>query len=49
MRFSFEYCSRLSDLGQYKYNPNKEQNFGAISCECLDSDKNIYNDKERRK
>ena len=42
-----EYCSRLSDLGQYKYNPNKEQNFGAISCECLDSDTNIYNDKEK--
>ena len=42
-----EYCSRLSKDGQYKYNPNKEQNFGAISCDCLNTDKNEYKMKEK--
>lgn len=38
-----EYCSRLSKSGQYKYNPNKNQNFAAISCRCLDEN-NVYKD-----
>jgi hypothetical protein len=33
-----EYCSRLSDSGQYKYDANKSQNFAAIGCSCLNSD-----------
>ena len=37
-----EYCSRLAKEGQYQYNKNKEQNFAAISCRCLDTKKNIY-------
>ena len=37
-----EYCSRLAKTGQYQYNPYKEQNFGAISCECLNTDTNVY-------
>ena len=37
-----EYCSRLSKSGQYKYNSNKEQNFAAIGCDCLDKDNNVY-------
>ena len=38
-----EYCSRLSETGKYKYDANKNQNFGAISCVCLDKEYNIYN------
>ena len=37
-----EYCSRLAQSGQYVYNPNEDQNFAAISCRCLDKNKNIY-------
>ena len=37
-----EYCSRLAKTGQYQYNKNKEQNFAANSCRCLDQDKNVY-------
>ena len=36
-----EYCSRLAKSGQYKYDPNKNQNFAAIGCKCLDKE-NIY-------
>ena len=39
-----EYCSRLAEAGQYQYNPFIEQNFSAISCECLDKEKNVYKD-----
>ena len=39
-----EYCSRLANSGQYKYNQNIEQNFSAISCECLDQKSNEYKD-----
>ena len=38
----FEYCSRFAKEGKYQYNKNKEQNFAAISCRCLDTKKNIY-------
>ena len=41
-----EYCSRLAKSGQYKYNPNIEQNFGAISCRCLKQDENVYLNSE---
>ena len=37
-----EYCSRLSNSGQYKYDPNKEQNFAAIGCRCLFPNSNSY-------
>ena len=37
-----EYCSRLSNSGQYKYDPNKDQNFAAIGCRCLFSNSNSY-------
>jgi len=36
-----EYCSRLSKSGQYKYNANKNQKFGAIGCKCLNT-KGVY-------
>ena len=42
-----EYCSRLAKSEKYKYNPNKEQNFAAISCRCLDIEKNVYKKKEK--
>ena len=32
-----EYCSRLGNEGKYKYDPNKEQDFAAIGCDCLNS------------
>ena len=44
-----EYCSRLAQSGQYKYNPNIEQNFGAISCECLIEDTNVYKKDTKKK
>lgn len=31
-----EYCSRLADSGQYKYDPNKDQKFIALGCSCID-------------
>ena len=37
-----EYCSRLANSGQYKYDPNKEQNFAAIGCRCLFPNSNSY-------
>ena len=39
-----EYCSRLSESGKYKFDPNKEQNFIALGCSCL-TKKNVYEDK----
>ena len=38
-----EYCSRLSESGKYKFDPNKEQNFIALGCSCLNK-KNVYKD-----
>jgi hypothetical protein len=32
-----EYCSRLSQNGQYQFNPKIEQNFIALGCSCLKS------------
>ena len=40
-----EYCSRLAKSGQYKYNSDKEQNFAAISCRCLNQSENVYEDE----
>ena len=37
-----EYCSRIAKSGQYKYDPNKNQNFAALSCRCIKSKENIY-------
>ena len=37
-----EYCSRIANFGKYKYDPTKEQNFGAIGCQCLNKDDNLY-------
>ena len=37
-----EYCSRLGNTGKYKYNQNQQQNFAALTCECLNN-KNEYN------
>ena len=36
-----EYCSRLAESGQYKYDPNKDQKFIALGCSCINS-KNKY-------
>ena len=38
-----EYCSRLSQSGKYKFNPNIEQKFIALGCSCLKSN-NVYKD-----
>jgi hypothetical protein len=38
-----EYCSKLSQYGQYQFNPKIEQNFIALGCSCLKSD-NTYKD-----
>ena len=38
-----EYCSRLSESGRYKFNPQIEQNFIALGCSCLKSS-NEYKD-----
>ena len=37
-----EYCSRLSKSEKYKYDPNKDQNFAALGCKCLNEKKNVY-------
>ena len=39
-----EYCSRLAQSEKYKYSPKTEQNFGAINCSCIDTDRNVYKD-----
>ena len=41
-----EYCSRLSESGQYKYDPNEEQKFAALGCSCLNNNqyKNTISD-----
>ena len=36
-----EFCSRLAKNTQYVYDPTKEQNFAAISCDCIDGN-NMY-------
>ena len=36
-----EYCSRLANTEKYGYEPNKDQNFAAISCKCIDNS-NVY-------
>ena len=41
-----EYCSRLAKSGQYKYNSDKDQNFAAISCRCLNKNENEYQKKD---
>jgi len=38
-----EFCSRLSESGKYKFDPNAEQDFIAIGCSCLNK-KNKYKD-----
>ena len=38
-----EYCSRLANSGQYKYDANKQQTFVALGCDCITS-KNEYKD-----
>ena len=38
-----EYCSRLANSGQYKYDANKQQTFAALGCDCISS-KNEYKD-----
>jgi hypothetical protein len=38
-----EYCSRLANSGQYKYDANKQQTFVALGCGCISS-KNEYKD-----
>ena len=38
-----EYCSRLAKSGKYKFDANKEQDFIALGCECLDKN-NDYKD-----
>ena len=38
-----EFCSRLANSGQYQYDPNKQQTFAALGCECINS-KNEYKD-----
>ena len=43
-----EYCSRLAESGQYKYDPNKNQKFAAISCRCLNEKKNQYEDNIKK-
>ena len=44
-----EYCSRLAQTGQYKYNPTKNQNFAALGCRCLDENNVYKNEKEIEK
>ena len=44
-----EYCSRLAKSGQYKYDPNKNQNFAAIGCVCIEEKSNVYIDNKDKK
>ena len=30
-----EYCSRLAESGQYKFDPEKDQQFIALGCSCI--------------
>ena len=41
-----EYCSRLADSGKYKFDSNKEQDFIALGCECLNNKNQYENDYE---
>ena len=36
-----EYCSRLSNSGKYKFDAEKDQDFIALGCSCLNSN-NVY-------
>jgi len=38
-----EFCSRLGKNSKYEFNSKEEQNFVALSCECID-DNNFYSD-----
>lgn len=40
-----EFCSRLSYDSSFKYDPNKNQDFAAISCDCLDSNNSYSSDE----
>ena len=37
-----EYCSRLFKSDKYNYDPNKDQNFAALKCACLNSNNEYY-------
>ena len=41
-----EYCSRLAESGQYKYDPNKEQKFIALGCSCINKNNNYESDHD---
>ena len=36
-----QFCSRLGKNSEYVFDPNKDQNFVALSCECIDNN-NLY-------
>ena len=36
-----EFCSRLGKNSEYAFDPNRDQNFVALSCECIDNN-NLY-------
>ena len=42
-----EYCSRLANSEKYEYDPNKEQNFAAINCRCLDNSNNYVKGEQK--
>ena len=37
-----EFCSRLGKDSEYVFDPNKDQKFASLSCDCID-DNNLYN------
>ena len=41
-----EYCSRLAKSGKYKFDANKEQNFIALGCECLNKNNEYKDDND---
>ena len=40
-----EFCSRLGKNSQYVYDPTKEQNFAALSCDCINANTNMYHNE----
>lgn len=36
-----EFCSRLGKDSEYAFDPNKDQNFAALSCQCINNN-NLY-------
>ena len=42
-----EFCSRLGKNSKYEFNPNEEQNFVALSCECIDNSNFYSNNIEK--